>query len=112
MKKRLLPIIFHSGFIVIRHSCFVIFRIRCIAVGVPEEPFPSASRRCADMATVTLRKVTLRLIPFLFILYIVAWLDRVNVGFAAVQVNGDIGLSSAAVGLRSGVVFVGYCVCA
>lgn len=40
-----------------------------------------------DIAAVTLRKVTLRLIPFLFVLYIVAWLDRVNVGFAALQMN-------------------------
>jgi hypothetical protein len=36
-----------------------------------------------DVVTLALRKVTLRLIPFLFVLYTVAWLDRVNVGFAA-----------------------------
>ena len=46
-----------------------------------------------DLASVTLRKVTLRLIPFLFVLYIVAWLDRVNVGFAALQMNADLGFS-------------------
>ncbi|HEY5991438.1 MAG TPA: MFS transporter [Candidatus Udaeobacter sp.] len=63
----------------------------------------------ADIATVTLRKVTLRLIPFLFILYIVAWLDRVNVGFAALQMNSDLGFSSAAFGFGSGVFFLGYC---
>jgi len=34
-----------------------------------------------------IRKVSLRLIPFLFVLYIAAWLDRVNVGFAALQMN-------------------------
>ena len=62
-----------------------------------------------DLASVTLRKVTLRLIPFLFILYIVAWLDRVNVGFAALQMNSDLGFSSAAFGFGSGVFFVGYC---
>ena len=39
----------------------------------------------------TLRKVTSRLIPFLLVLYIVAWLDRVNVGFAALQMNADLG---------------------
>ncbi|PYJ91533.1 MAG: MFS transporter [Verrucomicrobia bacterium] len=61
------------------------------------------------MATVTLRKVTLRLIPFLFVLYIVAWLDRVNVGFAALQMNSDLGFSSAAFGFGSGVFFLGYC---
>jgi len=53
-----------------------------------------------DLASVTLRKVTLRLIPFLFVLYIVAWLDRVNVGFAGLQMNSDLGFSSAAVWFR------------
>src|SRR5262245_29895884 len=62
-----------------------------------------------DVASVTLRKVTLRLIPFLFILYIVAWLDRVNVGFAGLQMNADLGFSSAAFGFGSGVFFLGYC---
>ncbi len=62
-----------------------------------------------DVATLTLRKVTLRLVPFLFVLYIVAWLDRVNVGFAALQMNSDLGFSSAAFGLGSGVFFLGYC---
>jgi ACS family tartrate transporter-like MFS transporter len=62
-----------------------------------------------EIAAVTLRKVTLRLIPFLFVLYIVAWLDRVNVGFAALQMNSDLGLSSAAFGFGSGVFFLGYC---
>jgi len=56
-----------------------------------------------------LRKVTRRLIPFLFLLYIVAWLDRVNVGFAALQMNSDLGFSSTAFGLGSGVFFLGYC---
>jgi MFS transporter, ACS family, tartrate transporter len=77
-------------------------------VPVPEEQIPSASPR-ADVATVTLRKITFRLIPFLFILYIVAWLDRVNVGFAALQMNSDLGFSSAAFGFGSGVFFLGYC---
>jgi MFS transporter, ACS family, tartrate transporter len=62
-----------------------------------------------DIAAVTLRKVTLRLIPFLFVLYIVAWLDRVNVGFAGLQMNSDLGFSSAAFGLGSGMFFLGYC---
>ena len=70
---------------------------------------PRASPSPANVAAVTLRKVTLRLIPFLFILYIVAWLDRVNVGFAALQMNADLGFSSAAFGFGSGVFFLGYC---
>jgi MFS transporter, ACS family, tartrate transporter len=68
----------------------------------------SASTK-SDVATATLRKVTLRLIPFLFLLYIVAWLDRVNVGFAALQMNSDLGFSSAVFGFGSGVFFLGYC---
>ena len=65
--------------------------------------------RPAEVASLTLRKVTLRLIPFLFLLYIVAWLDRVNVGFAGLQMNSDLGFSSAAFGFGSGVFFLGYC---
>ena len=75
---------------------------------VSEEQISSASPS-ADVATVTLRKITVRLIPFLFILYIVAWLDRVNVGFAGLQMNADLGFSSVAFGFGSGVFFLGYC---
>ena len=56
----------------------------------------------------TIRKVTWRLIPFLFLLYIVAWLDRVNVGFAALQMNQDLGFSSSVYGFGAGVFFAGY----
>src|SRR5262249_23517725 len=56
-----------------------------------------------------LRKITVRLIPFLFVLYIVAWLDRVNVGFAALQMNADLGFSATAFGFGSGIFFLGYC---
>ena len=73
--------------------------------------FLSVSSPNPDVATITLRKVTLRLIPFLFLLYIVAWLDRVNVGFAALQMNSNLGFSSAAFGFGSGVFFLGYCLC-
>jgi ACS family tartrate transporter-like MFS transporter len=69
----------------------------------------SPSAEPSGVPTVTMRKVTLRLIPFLFVLYIVAWLDRVNVGFAALQMNSDLGFSSAAFGFGSGVFFLGYC---
>ena len=49
-----------------------------------------------------------RLIPFLFLLYIVAYLDRVNVGFAALQMNQALGFSATAYGLGAGIFFVGY----
>ncbi len=53
-------------------------------------------------------KVTRRLIPFLFVLYIVAFLDRVNVGFAALQMKADLGLSDSVYGLGAGIFFIGY----
>jgi ACS family tartrate transporter-like MFS transporter len=55
-----------------------------------------------------LRKVSRRLIPFLMLLYVVAWLDRVNVGFAALQMNEALGFSAAVYGFGAGVFFVGY----
>lgn len=55
-----------------------------------------------------LRKTALRLVPFLGLLYFTAYLDRVNVGFAALTMNADIGLSSAAYGMGAGVFFIGY----
>jgi len=62
-----------------------------------------------ELPAATLRKVTWRLIPFLFVLYIIAWLDRVNVGFAALEMNTDLGFSSATFGIGSGIFFLGYC---
>jgi ACS family tartrate transporter-like MFS transporter len=55
-----------------------------------------------------LRKVRWRLIPFLFLLYIVAYLDRVNVGFAAIDMNLDLGFSAAVYGFGSGIFFLSY----
>jgi len=49
-----------------------------------------------------LAKITLRLIPFMFVLYIVAFLDRVNVGFAALQMNEDLALATRFMGLERG----------
>ncbi|HTK99708.1 MAG TPA: MFS transporter [Pseudomonadales bacterium] len=59
----------------------------------------------------TIAKVTWRLIPFLLLLYIVAWLDRVNVGFAALQMNQDLGFSASVYGFGAGVFFIGYALC-
>jgi len=62
-----------------------------------------------DVAIV-LSKVRRRLIPFVFLLYIVAYLDRINVGFAALQMNAALGLSASAYGLGAGIFFVSYTV--
>jgi len=55
----------------------------------------------------TLAKITLRLIPFMFVLYIVAFLDRVNIGFAALQMNEDLGISDTVYGIGAGIFFIG-----
>jgi ACS family tartrate transporter-like MFS transporter len=56
-------------------------------------------------------KAAWRLIPFMGLLYVVNFLDRVNVGFAALTMNKDIGLSASAYGLGAGMFFVGYFLC-
>ena len=56
----------------------------------------------------TYSKVTLRLIPFLFVCYVVSYLDRINVGYAQLQVKGDLGFSDAVYGLGAGIFFIGY----
>jgi MFS transporter, ACS family, tartrate transporter len=53
-------------------------------------------------------RVRRKLLPFLFVLYVVAYLDRINVGFAALQMNRQLGLSEAVFGFGAGIFFVGY----
>ena len=55
-----------------------------------------------------IRRITWRLIPFLMLLYLVAFLDRINVGFAALTMNRDIGLTSQMFGFGAGIFFAGY----
>jgi len=53
-------------------------------------------------------RVSRRLLPFLFVCYVVAYLDRVNVGFAKLQMQADLALSDTVYGIGAGVFFVGY----
>ncbi|HEY0219665.1 MAG TPA: MFS transporter [Afipia sp.] len=53
-------------------------------------------------------KVFRRLIPFLFILYVVNYLDRINVGFAALDMNRELGLSATTFGIAGSILYVGY----
>lgn len=55
-----------------------------------------------------MRRVSRRLIPFVFVLYIFNFLDRSNVGLAALQMNRDLGFSPAAFGFGAGIFFIGY----
>ncbi|NKJ46741.1 MFS transporter [Burkholderia sp. SG-MS1] len=56
----------------------------------------------------TLKRVTVRLVPFLILCYFIAYLDRVNVGFAALQMNKALDLSASAFGFGAGVFFIAY----
>src|SRR5208282_6564207 len=56
----------------------------------------------------TYAKVDRRIIPFLFLCYILAYLDRVNVGFAKLQMAKDLSLSDAAYAAGAGIFFIGY----
>lgn len=62
----------------------------------------------SDLEKRVIRKLTRRIVPFIMLLYFVAYLDRVNIGFAALTMNDAIGLSSAAFGFGAGIFFIGY----
>ena len=69
------------------------------------EPDPGAG----DPSATALARVSRRLIPFLLLLYMLNFLDRVNVGFAALEMNRDLGFGPEVYGLGAGVFFIGYC---
>jgi ACS family tartrate transporter-like MFS transporter len=62
----------------------------------------------SELETRTLKKVSRRIIPYIFVLYIIAFLDRVNIGYAALEMNKELSLTASAMGLISGIFFIGY----
>ena len=66
------------------------------------------SREPEDGMEAVVRRLTWRLVPFLFLLYIVAYLDRINVGFAALQMQRQLAFTDAVYGLGAGMFFTGY----
>jgi sugar phosphate permease len=65
----------------------------------------------AGIETTTMRTVMARVMPFIMLCYFVAYLDRTNVGFAALQMNKALGLSQAQFGFGAGLFFLTYCLC-
>lgn len=63
------------------------------------------------MAQSAMRKATWRLIPLISIGYLIAYMDRVNISFAALQMNRDLGFSATVYGLGAGLFFLSYAVC-
>jgi ACS family tartrate transporter-like MFS transporter len=61
-----------------------------------------------DVEAVTMRRVSFRLLPFLFLLYIFCWLDRSNISIAALQMNSELKFSSAVFGFGAGIFFLSY----
>jgi ACS family tartrate transporter-like MFS transporter len=62
----------------------------------------------AGLEARTLRKITLRIVPFVMLLYFVAFIDRVNIGFASLTMNKDLGFTSTVFGFGAGIFFLGY----
>ena len=67
-----------------------------------------ALARAAVLERMTLRKVYFRLVPFCFLLYILCYVDRINVSFAVLTMNKDIGLTAASYGFSSTAFYIGY----
>lgn len=61
-----------------------------------------------DLEARTLRRISWRIVPFIMLLYFVAYIDRVNIGFAALTMKTDLGLSASALGFGAGIFFWGY----
>jgi ACS family tartrate transporter-like MFS transporter len=63
----------------------------------------------ADMERRTFRKVILRLMPILIVAFVLNYIDRTNIGFAALTMNRDLGLSAIQFGFGAGILFFSYC---
>jgi len=68
----------------------------------------SATPAPTTIEATTIRKLRTRIIPFLFILFMIAFVDRINAGFAALTMNRELAISSEAFGLVAGIFFLGY----
>jgi ACS family tartrate transporter-like MFS transporter len=78
------------------------------ATTVAAPPSIGVAEHDSDLARATIRRVTLRLLPFLFILFLFNCLDRTNLGIAALQMNRDLQLSASAYSFGVGICFLGY----
>ncbi|UOG18070.1 MFS transporter [Acinetobacter sp. PK01] len=61
-----------------------------------------------DIEKRTLRRITWRIVPFIMILYLIAYIDRVNIGFAAITMKEDLGFTASILGFGAGIFFLGY----
>jgi len=69
----------------------------------------AAGQAIASIATeTTIQKLRIHILPFVFLLYVISFLDRINIGFAALTMNQDLAISSRQFGLLAGIFFFGY----
>src|SRR5579872_3732519 len=69
---------------------------------------PSAVSAVSAVEATTMRRVSWRLMPFLLLAYLICYIDRVNVGFASLQMNKAVGIDPKTYGLGAGIFFIGY----
>jgi MFS family permease len=75
---------------------------------VGEEVANSGDLVANPMEAVLVRKLRIRLLPFLFVLFVLAFIDRINIGFAALTMNREVGITSQQFGFAAGIFFWGY----
>jgi len=78
---------------------------------MPHTPSKGAVSAGVEEQTRVIAKVSRRLIPVLFLMYIINYLDRINIGFAALSMNKDLGLSATAFGFSATIFYIGYVAC-
>src|SRR5581483_5446604 len=89
--------------------CCTIPSIARLSAALLDSPFmPVGKIPEVSIAERTRKRVNRRLMPFLFLLFIVAYLDRVNVSFAGLRMSRELGFSDSVFGLGGGIFFVGY----
>ena len=67
-----------------------------------------ADNSLGSIEATTIKKVRIRILPFAFLLFVVAFLDRVNIGFEALTMNKELGITRKQFGLVAGIFFFGY----
>jgi MFS transporter, ACS family, tartrate transporter len=77
-------------------------------IGKEADLADGTSAAAKPIETRTIQKLQIRLIPFLFVLYVVAMVDRINIGFATLTMNKDLGLNSQQYSIAAGIFFIGY----
>jgi len=72
--------------------------------GVSASPAPAPS----TIEATTIRKLRTHIIPFVFVLFVIAYIDRINIGFAALTMNRQLAVTSQQYGFVAGIFFLGY----